>query len=53
MCQSGIDVDIFLEDPGNCGAVNIVADGTAVAGKNNYLHEVKKNFPKPQQKMFW
>ena len=33
MCQSGIDVDIFLEDPGNCGAVNIVSDGVAVAGK--------------------
>ena len=31
MCQSGIDVDIFLEDPGNCGAVNIVSDGNAVA----------------------
>jgi hypothetical protein len=23
MCQSGIDVDIFLEDAGNCGAVNV------------------------------
>jgi len=33
MCQSGIDVDIFLEDPGNCGAVNIVSDGNAVAGR--------------------
>jgi len=25
MCQSGIDVDIFLEDAGNCGAVNVPA----------------------------
>ena len=23
MCQSGIDVDIFLEDAGNCGAINV------------------------------